>query len=102
MSWLIRRLFAWPLHDLASYKLMRANVLHSLRIEDRAQGWTAELLAKAAARRLNLAEVETGYRRRIGVSKVSGSVHGSLRAAWQLNAAILRVWRQAKRAKASG
>jgi glycosyltransferase involved in cell wall biosynthesis len=95
MSWLIRRLFAWPLHDLASYKLIRADVLHELSIEDRAQGWTAELLAKAAARNLRLVEVQTGYRRRVGVSKVSGSVQGSLRAAWQLNAAIVRVWRQA-------
>lgn len=102
MSWLIRCLFGWPLHDLASYKLIRADVLCSLRIEDRAQGWTAELLAKAAARHLRLVEIETGYRRRVGVSKVSGSVRGSLRAGYQLNAAILRVRFLTKPARAEG
>jgi hypothetical protein len=43
---------------------------------------------------LPLRELETGYRRRAGKSKVSGSLRGSMRAAWQLNAAILRVWRE--------
>jgi glycosyltransferase involved in cell wall biosynthesis len=94
LSGIIRRLFAWPLHDLPSYKLIRAETLAALDVQDRAQGWTAELLAKAAATRLRLVEIETGYRRRVGVSKVSGTVRGSLRAAWQLTFAILRVWRQ--------
>jgi glycosyltransferase involved in cell wall biosynthesis len=92
MSWLIRRLTGAPVHDLASFKLVRGSVLRDLEIKDRQQGWTAELITACAVRRLRISEVSTGYRRRIGKSKVSGSTSGSLKAAYRLNAAILRVW----------
>jgi glycosyltransferase involved in cell wall biosynthesis len=97
MSWLIRRLTGAPVHDLASFKVIRGQVLRSLAIEDRRQGWTAELITKCAVRKLRFAEIATGYRRRIGQSKVSGSVRGSLLAAYRLNAAIIQVWLNARR-----
>jgi glycosyltransferase involved in cell wall biosynthesis len=99
MAWTLRRLFGWPVHDLASFKVIGASTLTGLEVHDRAQGWTAELLARSAANRLPLTEISTGYRKRPGRSKVSGSVRGSLRAAWQLNAAIVRVWRESRRTK---
>jgi glycosyltransferase involved in cell wall biosynthesis len=91
MAWLMRRLYGWPIHDLASFKVISASTLRGLNVQDRAMGWTAELLARCAAKGLPLTEIPTGYRKRPGKSKVSGSLRGSLRAAWQLNAAILRV-----------
>ena len=97
MAWLMRRLYGWPVHDLASFKVIGASTLTSLDVQDRAQGWTAELLSRCAAKRLPLTEIATGYRKRPGKSKVSGSLRGSLRAALQLNAAILRVWREGVR-----
>jgi glycosyltransferase involved in cell wall biosynthesis len=97
MAWLMRRLYGWPVHDLASFKVIGALTLRRLDVQDRAQGWTAELLARCASNRLPLTEIATGYRKRPGKSKVSGSVRGSLRAAWQLNAAIVRVWRNGRR-----
>ena len=93
MAWLMRRLYGWPVHDLASFKVIGASTLRRLDVQDRAQGWTAELLSRCAANRLPLTEIATGYRKRPGKSKVSGSIRGSLRAAYQLNAAILRVRR---------
>jgi glycosyltransferase involved in cell wall biosynthesis len=93
MAWLMRRLYGWPVHDLASFKVIGALTLRSLDIQDRAMDWTAEFLALCATSRLPLTEIATGYRKRPGKSKVSGSVRGSLRAARQLNAAIIRVWR---------
>lgn len=97
MAWSLRRLFAWPVHDLASFKVIGASTLRGLDVQDRAQGWTSELLARCAAGNLPLTEIETGYRKRPGKSKVSGSLRGSLRAAWQLNVAIVRVWRENRR-----
>jgi hypothetical protein len=97
MAWLMRRLYGWPVHDLASFKVIGASTLKSLGVQDRAQGWTAELLSRCAAKRLPLTEIATGYRKRSGKSKVSGSPRGSLRAACQLNAAIFRVWREEAR-----
>jgi hypothetical protein len=96
MSWLIRRLTGALVHDLASFKVIRGSVLRALRIEDRQQGWTAELITACAVRGLRISEVSTGYRRRAGKSKVSGSAFGSLKATYRLNAAILRVWFGAK------
>jgi glycosyltransferase involved in cell wall biosynthesis len=96
MSWLIRRLTGALVHDLASFKVIRGSVLRDLEIKERQQGWTAELITACAARRLRISEVSTGYRRRIGKSKVSGSASGSLKAAYRLNAAILRMWLRAK------
>lgn len=93
MAWLMRRLYGWPVHDLASYKVIGASTLRRLEVQDRAMGWTAELLSRCAATRLPLTEIATGYRKRPGKSKVSGSLRGSLRAAWQLNTAILSVRR---------
>ena len=97
MAWLLRRLFGWPVHDLASFKVISRTTLIGLGVRDRAQGWTAELLARCAAQDLPLLEIETGYRRRPGKSKVSGSVRGTIRAALQLNAAIFHVWRESRR-----
>jgi hypothetical protein len=99
MSWLIRWLSSAPVHDLASFKAIRGDVLRSLDLRDRRHGWTAELITRCACRGLRIAEVETGYRVRVGQSKVSGSLKGSLLAAYRLNAAILRVWREERRAR---
>jgi hypothetical protein len=96
MSWVIRRLTGASVHDLASFKAIRGSVLRDLEIKDRRQGWTAELIIACAVRRLGISEVSTDYRRRTGKSKVSGSASGSLKAAYRLNAAILRVWLRAK------
>jgi hypothetical protein len=97
MSWLIRRLSGEPIHDLPSLKLIRGDVLRSLDLRERTHGWTAELITHAACQHLRIIEVEAGYRRRVGRSKVSGSVRGSLLAAFRLNRAILRVWWEERR-----
>lgn len=101
MSWLIRRLTGQAIHDLPSFKVIRGDALRSLDLRDRRHGWTAELITRAACRGLLIAEVETGYRRRTGVSKVSGSLKGSALAAYRMNAAILRVWLEERRSPRS-
>jgi glycosyltransferase involved in cell wall biosynthesis len=80
------------LHDLPSFKVITADTLRSLDLRERTHGWTAELISKAAMRGLRTLEVETGYRRRIGDSKVSGTVRGSLLAALWIFSAIARSW----------
>jgi glycosyltransferase involved in cell wall biosynthesis len=97
MSWLIRRLSGEPIHDLPSFKLIRGDVLRSLDLRERTHGWTAELISRAACRHLRTIEVKAGYRRRVGRSKVSGSLRGSLLAAFRLNSAIARVWGEVSR-----
>jgi glycosyltransferase involved in cell wall biosynthesis len=102
MSRLISLLTRRRITDLPSFKVIGAGLLRSLNLRERKHGWTAELITACACRDVRIIEIETGYRRRIGESKVSGSVKGSMLAAYRLNAAILRVWWQSRRSTSAG
>lgn len=93
VTWMISRISRRRLRDLPSLKVIDGDTYRSLDMRERTHGWTAELISKAAIRGVSIAEVPTGYRRRIGVSKVSGSLRGSLLAGYRIVAAVIRVWR---------
>lgn len=93
VTWMISRISRRKLRDLPSLKVIDGNAYRALGMRERTHGWTAELISKAAVRGLSIAEVETGYRRRVGESKVSGSVRGSALAGYRIIAAVIRVWR---------
>jgi glycosyltransferase involved in cell wall biosynthesis len=97
--WMIGRISRRRLRDVPSLKAIDGGVLRRLDLRERTHGWTAELIAKAAMRGVPIVEIECGYRRRIGVSKVSGSARGSVLAAWRITAAIVRVWRTERLAR---
>lgn len=88
---LLRRLFGIHITDLPSFKAIRRQDLLALAIKDTRYGWTAELIARSAARGLRIEEAPIAYRLRIGRSKVSGSLSSSLRAGFAILRAILRV-----------
>jgi hypothetical protein len=93
VTWMIARISGRRLRDLPSLKVIDGDAYRALGMRERTHGWTAELISKAAMREMAIAEVETGYRRRVGRSKVSGSLRGSLLAAYRIIAAVVRVWR---------
>lgn len=93
VTWMISRISRRKLRDLPSLKVIEGDTFRSLNMQERTHGWTAELISKAAVRGVAIEEVETGYRRRIGESKVSGSLRGSLLAGYRIVAAVVRVWR---------
>ena len=73
--------------DLPSFKAIRVQALETLEIREMTHGWTVEVvvLEKTARDDLRIAQVSINYRPRLaGRSKVSGTVHGSLRAAWTM------------------
>lgn len=92
LSALIRLVSGRRLRDLPSFKVIGAKTLRSLTLLERKHGWTAELITKAALRGLTIVEIETGYRRRLGQPKVSGTVRGSLLAGFRIVSAIVRAW----------
>jgi glycosyltransferase involved in cell wall biosynthesis len=92
LSALIRLVSGRKLRDLPSFKVLGADTLRSLALLERKHGWTAELIAKAAFRGLTIVELETGYRRRLGQPKVSGTVSGSLLAGFRIVSTIFRAW----------
>ena len=83
-TWLIRMIWGAEFTDLGPFRAITVNALRSLKMQDRTFGWTVEMQAKAARDRLRTTEVPVSYRRRIGVSKISGTLSGSIRAGWKI------------------
>ncbi len=76
--------------DLGPLRAIRVDALRSLRMQDRAYGWTVEMQLKAVQQNLRVREVPVRYRRRIGRSKISGTFTGSLRAGFTILQTIAR------------
>jgi hypothetical protein len=66
--------------DLGPFRAIRWDALTRLDMRDESFGWTVEMQIKAAQRGLSHIEVPVSYRRRIGHSKVSGTLEGTVRA----------------------
>ena len=76
--------------DLGPFRAITAGALRQLDMRDRNYGWTVEMQVKAARRGLRVVEVPVDYRPRIGRSKVSGTVRGTVGAGTKIIATILR------------
>ena len=83
-TFLIRLLYGVRYTDLGPFRAISANALRSLDMRDRSFGWTVEMQIKAARLRLRIAEVPVSYRRRIGVSKISGTIRGTVMAGFTI------------------
>lgn len=81
---LMRVLFRARYTDLGPFRAIRYEALKRLGMEDRNFGWTVEMQIKAARAGLRIQEVPVAYRRRIGQSKISGTVVGSVRAGYKI------------------
>ncbi len=80
------------LKDLSPLKAVTREAIVTIEPSEMTYGWTVELLAGAARRKLAIAEVETSYRHRAGgTSKVSGTLSGSFRAGWRILSVLGRV-----------
>jgi len=83
-NWLATRCIRWitgvRFTDLGPFRALRYGPLGALGMEDRAFGWTVEMQLKAASGGLRCVEVPVSYRRRIGRSKITGTVRGTLLA----------------------
>lgn len=92
--WLIRMLWGVRFTDLGPFRAITRAALARLEMQDRNFGWTVEMQVRAVGRGLRCAEVAVGYRRRIGQSKVSGTLSGSFRAGvkilWVIGVEALR------------
>ena len=93
-NWLATTLIAlrWRVRytDLGPLRAVRWTTLASMNMVDRTWGWTVEMQIKAARDGVHVLEVPVRYRKRIGVSKISGTVIGSVRAGVKIIATIVR------------
>jgi glycosyltransferase involved in cell wall biosynthesis len=95
VCWLVSRLFRIPCTDLGPFRAIRRRTLARLGMTDRDFGWTIEMQIRAARAGLAVVEVPVRYRRRIGRSKISGTIVGSVRAGFKI------LWTLARHALAS-
>jgi len=89
-SRVLRLLFGLRVTDIGPFRAVRSDCLLSLDMREGTYGWTLEMMVKAARRSLRVVEVPVSYRRRIGRSKVTGSLRASLKAAARMTYTILR------------
>jgi len=90
-TFLIRALYGVRFTDLGPFRAVRWSALERLAMSDRDFGWTVEMQVKAARLGMRCVEVPVSYRRRIGRSKISGTVVGSVRAGWKILYTIARL-----------
>ena len=89
---LMRVLFGARHTDLGPFRALRVGALRHLGMGDRDYGWTIEMQLKARVAGLRVVEVPVRYRPRIGTSKVTGTLRGTLGASWKILGWILG-WR---------
>ena len=77
-TFLMRLFFGAKFTDLGPFRAIKYEKLKELEMEDTTYGWTVEMQLKALRKKLAYKEVPVRYKRRIGVSKVSGTVKGTI------------------------
>ena len=87
---LIRIKTGYRFSDLGPMRALRLRTLRQLQMRDMDFGWTVEMQLKAARAGLRIVEVPASYRRRIGRSKITGTVSGSVRAGIKILSTIAR------------
>ena len=87
---LIRLFYGTYYTDLGPFRAIRYDQLLALDMRDRTYGWTVEMQLKAAKARMKTTEVAVDYRKRIGFSKISGTLKGTLSAGYKIIITIFR------------
>ena len=91
--WLIERFFGFRYRDMGPFRAIRQESLERLRMEDQNFGWNVEMQVKAVKAGLRIVEIPVRYRPRIGRSKISGTVRGTVKAGAIILFSILRYGR---------
>jgi glycosyltransferase involved in cell wall biosynthesis len=87
---LIRLFFRYRFTDLGPFRAIKYDKLLAINMIDRNYGWTVEMQIKAAKLKMRCMEIPVRYRRRIGVSKVSGTVKGTIMAGYKIILTIFK------------
>lgn len=87
---LMRVLLGAHYTDLGPFRAIKMKALDQIGMTDRNYGWTVEMQIKAAKHKLRVREVPVRYRKRIGKSKVSGTVKGVIMAGYKIIFTILK------------
>ena len=81
---LIGLIYGIKFTDLGPFRAIKFDKLIELDMSDKTYGWTVEMQIKAAKRKYKCVEVPVDYRKRIGISKITGTVSGSFKAGYKI------------------
>ncbi|MGZ4821002.1 MAG: glycosyltransferase family 2 protein [Terriglobales bacterium] len=95
---LIGFLYGVRITDLGPFRAARADVLRALALEETTYGWAVEMILKSKLEGFRIVEVPVSYYPRLGKSKISGTVQGTLGAAWFILSRIMLYYFQRRRA----
>ena len=82
--WLLRTLYGIEISDIGSFRAIKAKSLFDLNMEQMTYGWPVEMVVKSARKGLRIQSVPIHYRKRIGKSKVTGTLKGTLLATYYM------------------
>lgn len=77
---LIKKIYNYHFTDLGPFRAIKYESLMQMEMEDKTFGWTVEMQVKAAKLKMKTTEIPVRYRKRIGKSKVSGTLKGTILA----------------------
>ena len=89
-TWLIKIIYNVTFTDLGPFRAIKFDKLLAINMQDQTFGWTVEMQVKAIKNRLRYTEVPVSYRKRVGVSKIAGTVSGSIKAGYKIIYTILK------------
>ena len=93
-NWLATTLMRWlydiKFTDLGPFRAIRYDTLLTLNMQDKTYGWTIEMQIKAAKNKARILEIPVNYRKRIGISKVSVTLKGTLLAGYKIISTIFK------------
>lgn len=89
-TFLIKALYKVEFTDLGPFRAITWNKLQQLNMQDNTYGWTVEMQVKAAKKKYKITEVPVNYKVRIGKSKVSGTVKGTILAGYKIITTIFK------------
>ena len=87
---MIRIFYCAKFTDLGPFRAIKMESLEKLKMADKTYGWTIEMQIKAVKRKMRFCEVPVNYKKRIGISKVSGTVKGTVLAGIKIIFAVFK------------
>ena len=91
-SRLIRWRWGYHYRDLGPFRAISRKALDRINMRDRAYGWTVEMQIRALQEHLRIRQTSVHYKRRIGRSKIGGSIRGSIKAGYWILTTIAKHW----------
>ncbi len=87
---LMKIIYGYRYRDLGPFRAIKFTKLQEIGMVDKTYGWTVEMQVKALKLKMNVQQVDLSYRKRIGHSKISGTVKGSVLAGYKIITTIFK------------